>query len=302
MLLTQIIPHIFVIDDEETNRDIISEYFEMMPDKFILETAIDGEDAWAQLEKEPDKFDVILLDRIMPGMSGMDILHKIKKHPVLTHLPVIFQSGLSSNDDINEGIKAGAHYYLTKPFDYDLLYSVIKTAVHERLEFRRMTNELTEHFDTMSCLTYATFRFQTVSQARKLSILLANACNNTEKVVMGLTELLINAVEHGNLGITYDEKSELNNNGTLFDEIEKRLNLDDYKFRFVEVTFSHSDNIIEIMITDEGNGFEWEQYLTITPERVLDNHGRGIAMASLMSFDKLEYLGCGNSVKATINN
>ena len=299
--MTSIIPHIFVVDDEEINRDIITEYFEDMSEKYQLETAVDGEDAWEKLQQDPEKFDVILLDRMMPGMSGMDVLAKIKEHPILTHLPVIFQSALSSNEDISEGIKAGAHYYLTKPFEFELLYSVIKTAVHERLEFRRMTMELTEQYSTMNCLTYATFRFQTVDEARKLAVLLANACDNIEKTVMGLTELFINAVEHGNLAITYDEKSEFNTNDTLTQEIENRLVLDEYKFKFVEVTFSHSEDMIEITITDQGNGFEWEQYLTIAPERVLDNHGRGIAMASMISFDKLEYMGCGNSVKATIN-
>ena len=298
--MISIIPHIFVVEDEEINRTIIVEYFDDMPEKYVVETAVDGVDAWEQLEKDPHKFDVILLDRMMPNMDGMEVLKRIKEHPILTHLPVIFQTALATKNEIAEGMMAGAHYYLTKPFDVDLLRSVTRTAVRDRMEYRRMTEELTEHFSTMGCLTSARFSYRTIVEAKKLAILLANACGNVEKSAMGLTEILVNAVEHGNLSITYEEKSKLNDSGTLLDEIERRLDLGEYKSRQVKVEFEKTEKAIEILIKDEGNGFEWEQYLTMSPERASDNHGRGIAMAGLMSFDGLEYFGCGNTVKATI--
>ena len=125
---------------------------------------------------------------------------------------------------------------------------------------------------------------------------------NTEKVVTGLSELLINAVEHGNLAITYQEKSDLNKSGTLMDEIESRLGMDKYKSKIVDVEFKKSGANIEVSITDEGEGFDWKLYLEMSPDRMMDNHGRGIAMAGLLSFDGLDYLGCGNSVRATIKN
>jgi len=294
------LPHIFIIEDEEINRAIIEEYFDDMPENYVVETAVDGEDAWGKLQAEPEKFDVILLDRMMPGIDGLEVLKRIKEHPVLTHLPVILQTALAAKSDIAEGMKNGAYYYLTKPFDVEVLYSVVRTAVRDRMEYRRMTEELTEQFLTMSCLNSGSFTFKTVVEAKKLAVLLANACNDTKKAVMGLTELLVNAVEHGNLGITYEEKSVLNHDGKLFEEIERRYEMDEYKGRVVNVEFNKDGALIEIIITDQGDGFEWQPYLTMSPERASDNHGRGIAMASLMSFDELEYRGCGNSVKATI--
>jgi len=295
------VPHIFVVDDDKVNRMIICEYLREMPEAYHVEMAVGGADAWQQLEKDPAKFDVILLDRMMPDMDGMEVLRRIKAHPVLLHLPVIFQTALASKEDIAEGMRAGAHYYLTKPFEEEVLQSVVRTAVHDRMEYRRVTTELSGHFATMSCLTFGKFAFKTIAEARSLAVMLASACGDKEKSVVGLTELLINAVEHGNLGISYDEKGRLNNDGTLFEEIDRRLALDENKHKEVKVVFSKNNTAIHITIKDEGEGFDWEPYLHMCPDRALDNHGRGIAMAGLLSFDKLEYQGCGNTVKATIN-
>ncbi len=299
-MVSQIVPHIFIIEDEEVNREILVEYLEDMSSECVVEVAVDGAEALEKLEKDPKKFDVILLDRMMPNMDGMAVLKRIKAHPILQHLPVIFQTALATKEDIVEGMKVGAHYYLTKPFDSEMLLSVVRTAVRNRMEFRRMTDEVSTRLSTMCCLTSASFSFKTVKEGKNLAILLANACENAEKSVVGLTELLVNAVEHGNLGITYDEKSTLNVSGTLVDEVERRLELDAYKSKEVTVEFRRNKTTIEIIIKDEGNGFDWHPYLAMSPARALDNHGRGIAMAGMISFDELEYQGCGNTVKAMI--
>jgi hypothetical protein len=52
-------------------------------------------------------------------------------------------------------------------------------------------------------------------------------------------------------------------------------------------------------IADQGDGFDWQKYLEISPERAFDPHGRGVAMSRMMSFDTLEYIGSGNRVIAT---
>jgi anti-sigma regulatory factor (Ser/Thr protein kinase) len=69
----------------------------------------------------------------------------------------------------------------------------------------------------------------------------------------------------------------------------------------VEVTFIRREEAIDITVTDQGPGFDWQAYLTLDESRAFDSHGRGIAMARMLSFDKLEYRGCGNQVVCTIN-
>jgi hypothetical protein len=57
---------------------------------------------------------------------------------------------------------------------------------------------------------------------------------------------------------------------------------------------------IVVHIIDEGNGFDWRKYLELSPDRITDPHGRGIATSRMMSFDSLEYLGVGNEVRCTV--
>jgi len=290
--------HILIVDDEILNLEIVSEY---LSDDYQISTAENGVIAWEMLEKSPNDFDVILLDRMMPNMNGMEVLEKIKQHPILQHCPVIFQTAKASASDIAEGINAGAYYYLTKPFDENVLLSVTKTAVEDRLRYKEILDNLEQTKLTMGMLTSASFEFKTLDEARSIASLVSNACPEPAGIVMGLTELLINAVEHGNLGITYAEKSILNEQGTWVDEVNTRLQLVENINKTASVNFLRSPDYIEITVIDQGEGFDWKDYMDFDPDRVMDNHGRGIAIANKLSFSAVEYKGKGNEVCATLN-
>jgi len=295
--MTNFQAHILIVDDEKFNLEIISEY---LSDEYKISTAEDGAIAWEMLEKNPNDFDVILLDRMMPNMDGMEVLKKIKQHPILEHCPVIFQTAKASVTDIAEGMSAGAYYYLTKPFEEEVLLSVTKTAVTDRLSFKQILDKLEQTRLTMGMLNSASFEFKTLEEARSIASLVSNACPEPEKIVMGLTELMINSVEHGNLGITYDEKSVLNDNGTWVDEINSRLQLEKNLNKVATINFQRHLDKIEITVTDQGEGFDWESYMDFDPGRIMDNHGRGIAVANKLSFSSVEYCGKGNEVCAQL--
>ena len=119
-------------------------------------------------------------------------------------------------------------------------------------------------------------------------------------MVLGLQELLTNAVEHGNLGISYADKTRLVLENRWADEVERRLAQPGWGRRTVTVTLSREAGDITLTIQDEGDGFDWRKYLEFDPERAFDPHGRGIAMARMMSFDALDYQGNGNTVVVKI--
>jgi len=289
--------HILVVDDEILNLEIMTEY---LGDLYTVTTAENGQIAWDILAQSPEDFDVILLDRMMPDMSGMEVLEKIKQHPVLQHCPVIFQTAKATPADISEGLNAGAYYYLTKPFEEEILLSVTRTAVSDRIRFKDIQKSLEQTQLTMGMLRSARFEFKTLEEAHSIASLISHACPEPTCVVMGLTELMINAIEHGNLGISYQEKTTLNEQGHWSEEVNRRLQLPENQDKTVSICFQYLVDKIEITIIDQGHGFDWENYLDFAPDRIMDNHGRGIAVANKLSFSAVEYRGTGNEVCATL--
>lgn len=289
---------ILIVDDEPYNLEIIMEYLE--DEGYDLHSAHDGLEAWTKLQAEPQAFDIVLLDRMMPNMDGMQVLEQIKAHPSLVEIPVILQTALASKQDISDGMKAGAYYYLTKPFEEENLRKVIATAVDDRMRYRSVQQkvDLAEKLDRLQ--TEGKFTFRTLQEAREVASMLANICPDPQRVVVGMAELLINAVEHGNLGISYREKGALKEQGKWQHEVEKRLLMPKYSNKEVTVMMNKDAESIRFVIKDEGEGFNFEDYLEMDPERAFDNHGRGIAMSRLLSFDQLEYRGSGNEVQVSV--
>ncbi|HIJ83623.1 MAG TPA: ATP-binding protein [Magnetococcales bacterium] len=146
----------------------------------------------------------------------------------------------------------------------------------------------------------AQFSIRTLSDAFDLAVLLSMACPNPEKASIGLRELLVNAVEHGNLGITYEEKSVFSKSDQLESEIKRRLALPENQSKRVTVFFKREERGLRFRIRDAGNGFDWQPYLDFHPDRMLDTHGRGIAIAVKASFDLVQFLGSGNEVECFI--
>ncbi|MBA1445372.1 MAG: response regulator [Gammaproteobacteria bacterium] len=298
MAMGEPIPTILVVDDEVFNLEILSEHLEDAGYAPIV--AENGRQAWNLLKETPERFDAVLLDRMMPEMDGMEVLAQIKAHPTLSALPVILQTAKAAKEDVLEGLQAGAYYYLTKPFNNDQLLAILKTAVGDYQHYRLLQQETQHTSHALTLMDKGQFTFRTLKEGRDLVTLLSNAHPEAAKVVMGLSELVINAVEHGNLGITYDDKSRLNEEGTWEEEVERRLALPENATKTVSLSFERARSEVRFLIHDQGDGFDWQDYLEMSPDRIFDTHGRGIAMARMVSFDQLEYLGNGNQVVATI--
>ncbi len=293
-------PTVLVVDDDEFNLELIGEY---LRETEIEAVSVDnGERALNMLHDSPERFSTVLLDRMMPGIDGIEVLSSIKADPVLTMLPVIVQSAEESSKSVLEGLQAGAYYYLTKPYDRQTLLAIVRTAVSDYKKYSELRENVKQTTHTLKMMDKGSFTFRSLDEARNLAASLANACVDADHVVLGLTELMINAIEHGNLGISYQEKSRLNNLGVWECEIRKRINLPENSSKRAIVNFERNDNTIVFEIIDQGNGFEWKKYLELSPDRVFDSHGRGIAMAKAISFDEIEFLGNGNEVRVIVMN
>ena len=291
-------PRVLVVEDNALDRALLQAHLHGLPADIAF--AGDGVEAWEMLDRDATQYDVILLDRTMPRMNGLELLARLKADPRCRTIPVILQTGSVGREEMIEGINAGAYYYLTKPYDVDMLKSVVRTAVADHQAYREMQLQVKKGFDSLRLLEKAVFTFQTVEQARDLGTLLANTCPDPSATVIGLTELLVNAVEHGNLGITYEDKSRLSDSAAWNEEVCRRMAMPEHATKRAEVSFERGVGQLRFTIRDQGTGFDWKRYLQVDPQRAFDTHGRGIAMANRLSFSNIEYRGCGNEVVGVV--
>lgn len=289
---------ILVVDDEQINLAILAAYLEGTEFEPVL---VDNcPEAWSLLMAQPHGFDLVLLDRLMPGMDGLELLRQIKATAQLRSLPVVMQTGASAPAQVQEGLSAGAYYYLTKPYEHDILLSILRAALEDRQERQSFQRTLEEHRGAMRCLSEGQFLVRTVEEACIVAPLVALASPRPDVIAVGLSELLVNGVEHGNLGISYQEKQQMKLANTWQEEVGRRVALPENAHKRVKLAFSRCDDALSITVTDEGQGFDWRKYLEFDPSRAFDPNGRGIAIAKALSFDTIEYLGSGNQVKATV--
>lgn len=287
-----------VVDDERMNREVI--VANLRASGYETVTAEDGQQAWEILDRLPDDFDVILLDRRMPRMDGMELLSRLKADERLRHIPVIMQTAYASSDDVVDGIKAGVYYYLQKPLDRMLLLSVVASAVDAHCRFRRLSDDLQKRLSTLSLLDSGTFRFRTLDEGNRLAAALARVCPRSQFLAVGLAEMFTNAVEHGNLGITYEEKARLIAEKRLAQEVAARQDAPANRDKVVTVLFERLPGAARFTVRDEGKGFDWRRYMDLDAARAFAAHGRGIAMARRLSFDSLEYRDPGNEVTCVV--
>jgi len=294
---------VLVVDDEPLNLEILAEYFGFEEEPPFSPTCIDsGQAAWNLLQDPDEQFDIILLDRMMPGLDGIELLRRIKATPRLADIPVILQTAADSAEQIREGLEAGAYYYLTKPYRRDALIAIVQAALTDAQAHNSLRKRLDEHVGALQFLSRGDFHFRDIDEAGQLAAFLAQACPSPERAILGISELLINAVEHGNLGLGYDEKARLKREDKLHLEIDRRLALAENAGKEVHVCFSRHGDEITLRVADQGPGFSWRDYLQMSPERACDPNGRGIALASMLSFSRLVYEGCGNIAVATISS
>jgi|GEM_PF-407996 len=126
--------NILVVDDNIMNVEIIKETLKSLGQD--VKSAYSGRDAFEIIEKE--KFDLVLLDIMMPDMSGFDIIKQFKANPKTADMPVIFVSALDKTSDIVKGFNLGSYEYIVKPYKIEEL----KARVLSILKIKDLQDEL----------------------------------------------------------------------------------------------------------------------------------------------------------------
>jgi len=116
--------HILVVDDDDRIRDLVKEY--LVENNFLVTTAKDVPDAKKKLEII--KFDILVLDIMMPGESGLSLTKEVKKSNLT---PIILLTAKGETKERIEGLEVGADDYLGKPFDPKELLLRIKNILNK---------------------------------------------------------------------------------------------------------------------------------------------------------------------------
>jgi len=326
---------ILIAEDEEQIRLLIAE--ELVENGHEIREASDGKSG---LDIARDFLpDLIISDVMMPGISGFDFYKLLRaENNQLQYVPVIFLTALADKNDLLDGKLLGVDDYLTKPIDFDLLNATVNArlnSVDRRMSYiadklrkfydqfndpliskdnpryqsmdRFLENYLTqiEHFtnvipgrDNLQATKYV---FKTAEDVKKIAGGLSCLSADPEATALGLVELMMNAVEHGNLAIGYEVKTKFLKTNNYHNEIDRRLQLPEFKDKQATIEFERlSSGVIKFCICDQGQGFDWREFVDFSPNRLTDMHGRGIAMAGAVSFSSINYSGVGNIVNVTI--
>ena len=107
--------HILIVDDEPDILELLSFH---LSKKYNVTTASDGTDALLTIDS---KIDLIVLDVMMPGLSGFEVCRAIKKNPVNSEIPIIFLTAKNTSDDELEALEIGAADFISKPISIKTL-------------------------------------------------------------------------------------------------------------------------------------------------------------------------------------
>ena len=123
---------VLIVDDDATMVNLLSTILEL--EGFSTRKAFSGQEALNLIDGNPP--DIVLLDIMMPGMDGFEVLARLRKNPATEKLPVIMLTAKTDDKDKFEGWKRGADEYVTKPFDPLLLVRIIRNVLSRSYEKR----------------------------------------------------------------------------------------------------------------------------------------------------------------------
>ncbi|MFZ7113194.1 MAG: response regulator [Desulfatiglandales bacterium] len=113
--------HILIVDDDEMVLMAIEEL--LKPEGYRIDAVSRGTEALKKLDD--DKYDLVMLDVIMPEMDGFELCRRIREKEGLKEIPVVFLSAKSRDEDRVQGLDAGANLFLSKPISPDKLLAIV---------------------------------------------------------------------------------------------------------------------------------------------------------------------------------
>ncbi len=283
---------ILVVDDDDTMRRLLERV--LTKADFQVLTAENGRKGWEIFERE--KPFLVFSDVEMPEMDGLELLRKIKKKSPQTIVVVMTSYG--SEDRVIAVLKLGGDNYLKKPFEISEIHS-LANRYKEFSEEKDLFHQAAARVDLLNMNLTLENNLGIASSASKFLIQqLAPFLfgEDLTSIRLGLFEMLLNAIEHGNLEIDYETKTEALHKNEFLDLFEQRRKDPRFIKRRIFVDMEVTQGACRVDVRDQGNGFDWSRWIERrSSDSILATHGRGIMMTQLY-FDNIVYNTSGNQV------
>ena len=191
-------PLVLIVDDSEMNRVILNE---MLKDKYCILEADSSRAALDMVDRYGDELSLVLLDIVMPGMNGFEVLGDLSRRSIIDNLPVIMISSEDSDDVVLRAYELGASDYVNRPFDSRVVRRRVSNTIRLYAKQRRLTSLLSQQYN------------ERVKNSRMLIDIMAGVMElrngesgrhvtNIEK----LTELLLGCLVHRSDSISLDNE------------------------------------------------------------------------------------------------
>ncbi len=276
---------------QELMRDLLSQRMETVASNSIQDAL--------RKTKEQD-FHLIITDINVAGENSLEFIEKIKHRSQDTQIFVI--AGSATRQDAIQALRSGAFDFLIKPFTIEDFALVIEKFFSISRNLRKELNllgNLTEEKRTFILPT----NFAIINPFINELIKVIRPFNGIDKkkilvIRLAVYEIIVNAMEHGNLGITYDEKKETLERVVDYQSfLQQRAQEEKYRNRKVTVSYHYIDQKLSFKITDEGDGFDVSKIPSPKDAQNLENlNGRGIFITKV-NMDEIHYNEQGNSVE-----
>ncbi len=255
---------LLIVDDEKDLTYILQKFFSYKG--YDTDVAYTGEEAIEKIENK--RFDLIILDIMLPGMDGYEVCKRIKIDRRFNLIPVLMLTVKDTEEDKLRGFRTGADGYIAKPFDIDELDKYVKEIIEKNKILREEMGVIQKiEFSLESQFEYLEKVNNLMMQIFHYTDLEPDEIWNAR---LALSEIGANAIEHGNKG-----------------DREKA----------VKITFMIFKDRFVFEIEDEGEGFDYSKVKNPLNE-VLAERGRGLFLAQ-QSMDAVDFLSGGKKIRLT---
>jgi CheY-like chemotaxis protein/anti-sigma regulatory factor (Ser/Thr protein kinase) len=286
-------PKVLVVDDAAVDRKLVGGLLSRAGD-LTVEYAVDGQEALAKIAA--DRPTLVVTDLVMPGMTGLELVAAITSQ--FPGLPVVLMTGKGSEETAVKALEAGASSYVPKSSLHQHLLETVRDLIE-------MVNQTRTNERLMNCMRTGQFVFSLTNDPALIPSLISyvqnvvcsmGLCDESDviRVCIALEEALRNAMFHGNLELTSEQRE---GDSVVYQQlIEHRTTHEPYKDRKLYVTIDVTPTSGTFTIRDQGPGFDPHKLPDPTdPANIEKVSGRGLLLMRTF-MDEVTFNATGNQV------